>query len=152
MIEIKKITVAELDGSPEFAGLQAEYIEEVKIDGMPPAKAQKTIYENLERAGVFNIFGAYLGDLLVGFVTVLVTVLPHFGVVMAVTESLFVGKDYRKTGAGLQLLKTAERHALVVGSPCLLVSAPVGGALADVLPYVGYTEKNRVFFRKLSDE
>ena len=90
-------------------------------------------------------------ELLVGFVTVLVSVFPHVGVLMASTESLFVAKEYRKTGAGLKLIRSAESCAKEGGAPCLFISSPFGGNLAEVLPQVGYTETNRVFFRNLAD-
>jgi GNAT superfamily N-acetyltransferase len=79
---------------------------------------------------------------------VLKPVIPHYGVAIAVTESFFVGKEYRKSGAGLKLLRAAEAHA--EGAPGLLVSAPVGGTLAEVLPHLGYRETNRVFFKELA--
>lgn len=107
------------------------------------------MYGVLEKSGVFHTIGAFLADKLIGFVTVLVSIAPHVGVFMAVTESLFVAKEHRKTGAGLKLIRQAEACAVERGAPCLLISAPLGGNLAEVLPHVGYTETNRIFFRKL---
>jgi GNAT superfamily N-acetyltransferase len=71
---------------------------------------------------------------------------------VGVVESFFVGKAYRKSGAGLRLLHEAEKYALKNNLPGLLVSAPFGGDLAVVLPHVGYIETNRVFFRKTKYE
>ncbi len=34
-----------------------------------------------------------------------------------------------------------------LGTPGLLVSAPMGGSLAEVLPRRGFAETNRVFFK-----
>jgi len=96
---------------------------------------------------MFQTIGAFLGDKLVGFVAVLTPIVPHYGVVIAVTESLFVGKVYRRTGAGLKLLRAAEMHSIDAGSPMLTVSAPSGGVLAEVLPRLGYRETNRSFVK-----
>lgn len=128
-----------------------EYSKELIVKGAPPACAKMELYHQLEAAGVLQCFGAFLYDALVGFVTVLITVLPHYGVTMAVTESYFVIQEFRGTGAGLKLLRHAESYAKEKGSPCLLVSAPASGTLAAVLPHVGYIETNKVFFRSLKD-
>ena len=70
----------------------------------------------------------------------------------AITESFFVAKVHRDSGAGLKLLRAAEQKARALGSPGLLVSAPFGGTLVQVLPRAGYTETNRVFFKGWADE
>ena len=71
---------------------------------------------------------------------------------LAVVESYFVASKHRKSGAGLALLREAERIASDRGAHALLVSAPHGGRLADVMPRVGYRETNRVFFRSLAHD
>lgn len=137
----------------EVLGAEAllkEYATELVVDGAPAFSAKTEIYHTLEASGLFHTIGAFLGDKLVGFVTVLVSVAPHVGVLMAVTESLFVAKAHRKTGAGLKLIRQAEACAIEKGAPCLLISAPFGGVLAEVLPRIGYVETNRIFFRDLA--
>ena len=69
---------------------------------------------------------------------------------VATTESFFVDPDKRQSGAGIKLLRIAEAVAKDLGAVGLLVSAPFGGKLADVMEKVGYTETNRVFFRGLA--
>ena len=150
-LSIRKCTVFEIENAPNFSALLAEYATELVVDGAPPFSAKMEMYHALEKTGSFQVLGAYLEDKLIGFVTVLVSVFPHVGVLMAVTESLFVAKEYRKTGAGLKLIRAAETYAYERDAPCLLVSAPFGGNLAEVLPHVGYAETNRVFCRKLAD-
>jgi GNAT superfamily N-acetyltransferase len=73
--------------------------------------------------------------------------MPHYSVRIAVGESFFVSAEHRKTGAGLKLLKAAEDYAKEINSSGLLISAPLGGNLAEILPHVGYVETNRVFFK-----
>ena len=109
------------------------------------------MYYQLESAGVLQSFGAFLNDAPIGFITVLSTIMPHYGVCLSVSESFFVLKDFRKTGAGLRLLRMAEERAKSVGAPGLLVSAPFGGVLAGVLPHVGYAPSNTVFFKGFRD-
>lgn len=132
--------------------MAAEYAAESAIDGLPPPAVKMETYRQLERARVLHAFSARLDGALVGFITVLAPILPHYGVPVAVSESFFVAKAHRRTGAGLKLLRAAENKARALGSPGLLVSAPFEGTLFKVLPRVGYGETNRVFFKKVAHD
>lgn len=146
---IKKSSVKEVEGKPNFIKLLEEYGNESAIPGMPPPIAKMVTYRHLESLGALHVIAALLDDLLIGIVTILLPTLPHYSVFLAVTESFFVTEKYRKTGAGLKLLKAAEEFAIGSGSPGLLVSAPFGGQLADVLPEVGYKQTGCAFFKRL---
>ncbi|WP_334157910.1 GNAT family N-acetyltransferase [Oryzomicrobium sp.] len=148
-VAIRLCTVADLEASPCLGALLDEYAQESAIEGLPHPSAQMPFYRQSEAAGVLSCLGAYRGADLIGFLLILAPVLPHYGVRMAAAESFFVAGQARKSGAGLKLLRAAEAHAKTLGAPGLLVSAPSGGRLADVLPGVGYRETNRVFFRAL---
>lgn len=151
-LEIKKCTVSEIEDSPNFKALIDEYAVESAIDGLPPPAVRMELYRQLSKAGVLCVWGAFLGIELIGFITVLATVIPHYGVSVVVSESYFVTKKHRDTGAGIKLRHAAEAHTAAIGSPGLLISAPLGSNLAEVLPHSGYTETNRVFFRKTRNE
>jgi hypothetical protein len=65
-------------------------------------------------------------------------------------ESYFVVAARRKTGAGLTLLREAEREAKARGAVALLISAPARGRLADVLRASrNYDHTNAVFCKVL---
>ncbi|MBU8874765.1 GNAT family N-acetyltransferase [Reyranella sp. MMS21-HV4-11] len=149
---IRPCTVAELEAAPTFADMLAEYAAESAIEGMPPPSARMETYHALSDMGALHVLAAWAGDTLAGFITVLAAPLPHYGRTVAVSESFFVAKAHRSTGAGLKLLHAAEDRARELGSPGLLVSAPFEGDLFKVLPRVGYAETNRVFFKKVSHE
>lgn len=144
---IRPSTVAELEAAPAFPDLLAEYAAESSIKGLPAPSAKMETYRHLESGGFLHVLASWLGDTLTGFITVLAAPLPHYGRTVAVSESFFVAKAHRSTGAGLKLLRTAEELAAKLGSPGLLVSAPFEGDLFKVLPRVGYVETNRVFFK-----
>lgn len=150
MLTIAPSTVAGISNAPEFPALAAEYAAESAIDGLPPPAAKMATYRQLERAGMLHAIAARHDDALVGFITVLAPVLPHYSVPVAVSESFFVARAHRCTGAGLRLLRAAEDKARALGSPGLLVSAPFEGNLFKVLPRVGYVETNRVFFKQVA--
>ena len=98
-----------------------------------------------------QVFGAFVGSCFAGYAILLVTVLPHYSAPVATLESFFVSAMYRHTGAGLKLLRAAEAAARDKGAVGLLVSAPIGGQLAEVMARMrSYRETNRVFFRSLT--
>ena len=147
---IARTTVREVMGDVEFPALMAEYAAESAIEGMPTPNAKMELYLHMENLGLIHGFSAVVGNSLVGFISLLAPVLPHYGATVAVCESFFVTKRHRKSGAGLRLLRAAETMAAEMGSPGLLLSAPVAGKLAELLPRCGYTEASRTFFKKVS--
>ncbi len=148
---IRPGTIAKLEAAPSFPALLAEYAAESAIEGMPPPSARMETYRALDEAGALHVLEAVAGDELVGFITVLSAPLPHYGRTVAVSESFFVARAHRHTGAGLKLLRAAEDKAREIGSPGLVVSAPFAGRLFEVLPRCGYAEVSRIFFKKVTD-
>jgi GNAT superfamily N-acetyltransferase len=148
---VRRISVAEAFASPDFPALCREYAEESAIAGLPAPQEKLAAYQMLEAGGseAFCAYGAFLGEALIGFVALLTPILPHYGIAIAVAESLFVAKAHRKTGAGMLLIRRAEEHAREMRSPGLLFSAPSRGRLAALLPRIGYRETNRAFLKEL---
>ncbi|NQW53017.1 MAG: GNAT family N-acetyltransferase [Rhodospirillales bacterium] len=150
-MNVQMSRVADLERDPGLAALLVEYAAESSIAGMPPPAARMDSYRELEMRGLLHVLSASHETRLIGFLTLLAPVLPHYGVAVAVSESFFVARAHRGTGAGLKLLRAAEDLARRLGSPGLLVSAPFEGDLFRVLPRVGYAETSRVFFKKVND-
>lgn len=146
-VYIRRCTVAEIECNHNTPALLAEYAAESAIGGLPKPNARMDIYSAIEATGAMVVLGAFLADHLVGFLVMVVTTNPHYGVRLAVTESFFVANEHRGTGAGIKMLRQAEQMAKDFGAVGILVSAPSGGRLADVLPGIGYRETNRAFFR-----
>lgn len=149
---VRKCTISEIENAPNFSELLSEYAKELVVEGAPPFRAKIEMYRHLESLGSLQPFGAYVEDKLIGFITVLVHVFLHVSATMAVTESFFVFKDFRKSGAGTILKRMAEKYAQSSGALGLFISAPINGDLAEVLSKTDeYTETNRVFFRSLAN-
>ena len=125
-LEIRQTTVAQLSSEPNFDEILAEYGAERELDGLPSPKADLDMYKKLEEIGGLQVFSAYFEGILIGFVNVLVSKNPHYGLDFAYTESFFVLKNHRKTGAGIELRKSAEKYAILKKCPALIVSAAVG--------------------------
>lgn len=147
---IQEASVSDILGAPEFPALIEEYGREAAIDGMPQPLAKLESYVAFEQSGMLHVFSAMAAGELVGFITVLAPILPHYSCPVAVAESFFVAAAHRHGGDGLRLLAAAEKRAAEVGSPGLLVCAPFGGRLFELLPRCGYVETNRVFFKKVA--
>lgn len=150
-IKIKECPVSTILSS-NTAGLLAEYAAESSINGMPPINTDSKTYMAMERSGCLQAIGAFKGDKLVGVIVLLTSVLPHYSALTTVTESFFVAKKYRKGGTGLKLLKAAEEYARDRGAVGMLVSAPAGGSLEKVIPRMGYSHSNTIFFKGFLDE
>ncbi|MCI1005209.1 GNAT family N-acetyltransferase [Herbaspirillum sp. C7C8] len=150
-IEIKRCAIADIVAAPELPALLAEYGAESGNEGIGPVNPQFDTYLAMETAGMLHALSARLENgQLVGFMLVLTPVLPHFGRRVAVSESFFVATAHRSTGAGLRLLRAAECLARDAGAVGIMVSAPNGGQLAQVLPGMGYHDASHVFFKGLA--
>lgn len=147
MLVVKKTTVNEVETNVNFISVAKEYGQESAIIGLPPPVEKIAAYRVIESSGILQCYGAFYEHLLVGLIAVLTPVIPHYGVSVSVAESFFVAKEYRRTGAGLKLLRSAQDHALSLGSPGIFVSAPVNSVLLTILPRMGYRETNRAFFK-----
>lgn len=149
-VVIRKCLVSEVENAPTIGELLAEYGCESAIYGLPPPSAKMETYRQLELVGALHVIGAFIDDELIGLATVMLPVLPHYNVAVAVTESFFVLKAFRKTGAGLKLLAEVERYSRTYNSPGQLVNAPFGSDLAAVLPHIGYEQTGCVFFKRFN--
>jgi len=153
MVEIRTLTVAEFAARPELPALLAEYRAESAV---PEYAGNDTpqwgTYDALEAAGLLTLFCAFVGAELIGFASLLVSRLPHFGTLVASTESYFVASRSRGTGAGLALLRAVEKHARESGATGLLVSSPAGSRLEQVLERTDMRRSHAVFFKPLTGQ
>ena len=151
MITVRPSTFSEIQQAPNIESVLAGYYAESAIPEIEKHKVgvQWPMYEGLESTGRLVVYAAWDGDTLAGSLIFLDSMLPHYGVDVAIVESYYVLPEYRKTGAGLKLLVEAELEATRRGAKAFMASAPIGGRLAEVLPGLGYRETNRVFARAL---
>lgn len=147
MVTIKPCSTAEI---LNHSALISEYADECAIAGMPRPNPSKQIYEQLEQAGMIHCFGAYKDESMIGFATLLVSMLPHYSRVTAITESLFVASKHRNSMAGIKLINTVIKQARRMQAVGVLVSAPTGGKLAKLLERMNLKKTNEVFFKCLT--
>lgn len=149
MYSIRNISIAEIFRAPNAADLFSEYADECSIPLIGKINPQPEIYAAMERNGMLQCFGAYDGERLIGFATILLPILPHYGKKVATVESLFIEQDGRKGGIGRKLLYSVENFAKNSGCVAILYSAPAGGKLERLLSMKRYARTNTVFCRSL---
>lgn len=150
MISVRRCSIDCLVEADALSGLLAEYAEECGNALIGTPAPQVATYKAMSDSGKLVFIGAYDGDGLIGFASLLFSELPHYGKVVGVTESLFVGKNHRHSKAGLMLLAASEEEAKQAGAVALLVSSNVGSQLARLLDAKkSYVETNRVFTKCL---
>lgn len=143
MIEIQRCSVAEIRDAA--GGMIAAYADECCI---PDAVPQWEMYRAMESAGLLTCFGAYVPGKLVGFVSVIASVMPHHGKLVATVESLYAAPEYRDSGAGNELMAAAKKHARDAGCVCLTYTARVGSKLETILALRAGCERSHEMFTK----
>ena len=150
-IDIRDCLVADIEHAAMGSELMHEYARESAIGELGPIAPQWDLYKRMEAAGLMHAIGAFDGERMVGFLSLIVNVVPHFGRVIATTESVFVLESARHTGAGMGLMRAAESLAKEQGALVFFVSAPVGSKLAEVMSrHKPYRETTRSFMRALA--
>lgn len=150
MITIAPVGFAGILRAPNAEKLFAEYGEECSIPAIGQINPQPDLYEKLESNGAMRTFAAFQDSELIGFGTVLVYVVPHYGEPIATIESLFIAAEHRATNAGNALMEAIEHHAELAGAVVVLYSARVGSRLERLLTMKkDYERTNTVFLRKL---
>ncbi len=147
VLAIRPISYAEILDSPDAAELLAEYSAECSIPEIGVPDPQRETYARMESLGLMHSFGVFGKKSLVGFATILVFVLPHYGKKIANVESLFLAKAHRRGGAGRQLLAKIEQAAVEMGCCGMLYNARAGSRLEQLLSSLPrYKRTNSVFF------
>lgn len=151
MIEIRSLPFKELYEDPNFANLIVEYIGESELKELAPIKIDVDLYERMNQLGVLHVMAAFDNKSMLGFAIITVSPNLHYSKKIAATESFFVGKDHRKSGAGMRLLAAIEEKGKELGATCIFLSAPVNSKLQEVMDkHKGYRETNRIFLKSLT--
>lgn len=129
-----------------------EYEEEGKSSLLPKILPDWSMYQALEDLGILTFMGAKDSEgTIVGFVSILVTSMPHYSKLSATVESLFVRKQYRKFGTAKRLLDEAMEVAKSKGATILFMSAIKGGVLERFLPLRGLTPTHTTYIKVLDE-
>ena len=145
---IREVTVADVLHAPNAAELFRMYSEECSLSELGNIAPTEETYANLSRAGMTTL-GAYDGENLVGFATLLTYIVPHYGKKIAATESIFIADKYRAR-MWRSLRDAIEEYGKNNNCAAILYSAPTGSRFSRMLSLSSrYRHTNDVFLRNL---
>ncbi|HZW05396.1 MAG TPA: GNAT family N-acetyltransferase [Candidatus Nitrosotalea sp.] len=151
VLEIRTVGFVEILDAPNADTLLAEYAAECSIPEIGTISPQRETYARMESSGLMHSFGAFEGNDLVGFATVLVCVLPHYGKRIATVESLFLASSHRSGGYGRRLMSEIEAWAKQAQCVAMLYNARAGSRLERLLASIPkYQRTNSVFLWSVS--
>lgn len=146
MIELT--TVADLHAKPGFQSMIDEYAK-LAIKSLPVPLFQKENYLPLEKAGLLTVWCCMYGGMVVGFASCLISRIPHYGISIAIAESLFVRECVRANGDGIRFIDAIERHAATNGALAVFFSCPVGSEFKTVLERRNYSAETTTYVKAL---
>jgi hypothetical protein len=120
---VKPVSVADVENAPNVTALLDEYAS-YSLPELPHPNTKFDVYHHLESIDALRVFGAFDGDKLVGFITVLLPTSSHYGFCVPVTESFFVSKEYRASGAARKLIDAARLSSKNFGANGLVIVLP----------------------------
>ena len=126
-----------------------EYSISSKSSLMPTHIPDKDMYIELEKKGLLKSFAVYNENKMIGFITCIMTVMPHYSEMCATIESLFVSKEHRKFGTAKRLLGIAEQEAKDNECVAMFMSAPIGGRLELATKGLGFTPTHITYTKKI---
>lgn len=134
--------------------LREHWLETRPIRGEPFEPDWCRYYE-LEERGVLRTLCAYrrrarVEPELVGYsINYLLSHQHSSRYVFLQNDAVFVGKKHRPTGIGPQLVLATETLARELGARMMMWGAPIGGPLAEMLPKLGYVERQVTLTKEL---
>ena len=147
---IKKVTVEELYASPGFEDMIAEYAK-LAIKKLPAPRFARKITCHWKLLACFTAWVYMYGGLAAGFASCLISSIPHYGIRIAIAESLFAREGVRGKGIGLQLIAAVERHAASQGAMAVFMSCPIGSEFERVqLAHRNYSAETTTFVKVLT--
>ncbi len=115
-----------------------------------PLNINRAAYIRLDTIGVLRVFTARDGDLLAGYVIMMICPsLRRDGLTIAMEDALYLCPQYRKAGNAVKLLNFV---AAELGKECQVVtyhSPTVNPVLGKVLAHLGYTKHSEYYTRRL---
>lgn len=131
MIVIREGTIQEVFDRSEFLEQSRLYCEESGTKAYGKEDPNREAYLELEERGDIRVVVATRLGQIIGFAFVLKTYHFHFSLPMATIETLWLDKAWRKSHAGLSLIRYCKSIARDWGYKHLTASAPAGSRLAQ---------------------
>jgi GNAT superfamily N-acetyltransferase len=151
MADIRKVSYADILAAPNAQELFAEYEAECANPELAPINPQADLYSAMEASGGLQAFGIYEDCVLVGFLTVLVWTVPHYGKRIGSNADIFLASGHRMSGTGAKMIALAEEFAKSKGAVSFQWTVPVGSRFSRLLAINAgrYRRSNSIYLRAL---
>tara|TARA_R110000772_G_scaffold129472_2_gene237593 strand:- start:8767 stop:9243 length:477 start_codon:yes stop_codon:yes gene_type:complete len=108
-------------------------------------------YLGLEEAGVHFMVFAFEGDKLVGYNSMLYSESPHTKEMTALTDSMYILKEYRKGGLGSDMIKLAESEAKSRGCKHIMVTFKNSHPHPSIVEELGFFSYETIYAKQIGD-
>lgn len=108
-------------------------------------------YIQMEEMGIHFLVLAFSKTDIVGFNSILISPSPHTKELMAYTDTIYVSKDHRGTGLGLDMIKVAEYEARSRGCKHMSVTFKNGTDHDNLVEEIGFKPYEVVYSKFIGD-
>lgn len=108
-------------------------------------------YVQMEELGVHYIVFAYEGVNLIGYCSMFSSPSPHTKEMTALTDSMFILKEYRKSGLGSKLIKAAEQEAVSRGCKHIMVTFKNSHPHPSIVEDLGFFSYETIYAKAIGD-
>lgn len=118
MIKIEPIDICDKEIQLSIEALMEFHFEEVYHEKATLRLSPNwELFEKYKELNMLIAYGAFYNDVLVGYIGLVVVPQPHYrGSFVAVSDTIFLHKDFRDGSAGIRLMNTARDKAKEVGA------------------------------------
>ena len=154
MIKITPIDVSLKEIQISIEALMYEHFDEVSS----PEMREKLCpdwekYIVLQQLGKLIAFGAFQEEVLVGYVALLLSESLHYkGTVVAISDTIFLTKEFRNSSAGIRLMKEAEKEAAIRKAEYVCWYSKENSSLENICRKKNYRIRDIIFIKELTWE
>jgi GNAT superfamily N-acetyltransferase len=108
-------------------------------------------YEKMEELGMHYMVFAFEGDKLIGYNSMLYSESPHTKELTALTDSMYILKEHRKSGIGSEMIKVAEVEAKRLGCKHIMVTFKNSHPHPSIVEELGFFSYETIYAKAIGD-
>lgn len=136
-----------LDQIGELAVCHWQELETEFSDRVP--EPDRSVYDAMAAARGLIAFSATVDGAVVGYASAFVCRHPHYDMVLAHHDTLYLHPAHRNGSTGLRLMKAIEQEAFARGAERMMWTAKPGSAFERILTGKGYRAEEIVYCKEL---
>lgn len=135
MITIADIDVSDVNVQISIEALMNDHFEEVYNSSQKTTlQPNWELYTSLKKEGSLISMGAFYKDVLVGYIGLVLIEPPHYmGSIVAISDTIFLHREFRDGSAGIRMMNTARNKAKEKGAKEVQWAAKPNSALLYIL-------------------